>query len=188
GSVNFSLGWHQRGREKPGDPLLPSAHMRDGDVQGIFSNLHRSTTLVNTIYAVTQPGHYEGAKMAMAHVRKHIKLNHPEYISASESWSSVFTGLTLVSNCVIVPHLDKKGLTSGYDLLVSAGTHRKAVLKVQNLGPKIAYGPSTMVELCGRFLIHEVEDWEGGERLCFAHYLRDSVFEVAGIADPGFLQ
>ncbi|KDQ48877.1 hypothetical protein JAAARDRAFT_201378 [Jaapia argillacea MUCL 33604] len=61
GSANFSPGWHQ---QKLGDPLLPSAHMHKPDVQAVFSTLHRSEILVNAIYAVTQPKHYEGAKVS----------------------------------------------------------------------------------------------------------------------------
>ncbi|KDQ49020.1 hypothetical protein JAAARDRAFT_95005, partial [Jaapia argillacea MUCL 33604] len=83
-------------------------------------------------------------------------------------WSSVFTSLTLVSNRTTPPHLDRKGLVSGYDILVSAGTHMGCFLNIKNLSAVVNYTPGTMIEICGNFLVHEVEHWEGGERLCFA--------------------
>lgn len=92
-------------------------------------------------------------------------------------WTSAFTGITVISNRKTPAHRDRGAAFQDYDILSSVGTHRLAKLLIHDFGVPFAYGPGTVVALCGRFLQHEVPEWEEGERVCYAHFMKRKVLE-----------
>ncbi|KAL6298294.1 hypothetical protein BKA93DRAFT_707908, partial [Sparassis latifolia] len=55
------------------------------------------------------------------------------------------------------------------------GTHKWAVLRLDDLQMELGYCPGTLVGIWGRVLEHSCDVWEGGERICIAQYMRSAV-------------
>ena len=64
-----------------------------------------------------------------------------------------------------------------YDLLLSFGTAEDLTLEIPELKADLKYSPGTAVFICGRGLVHQVSEWKaGGERCCWAHFIRENHF------------
>jgi hypothetical protein len=103
-------------------------------------------------------------------------------------WRSFFSGIEVISNRKTEKHRDKLSDITDYDFLVSAGRHTEAWLELEDVKVKLHYTPGTVVAVCGKVLNHAVPDWEGGERLCIAHFTRDNVHERLGEARPNWVR
>jgi hypothetical protein len=90
-------------------------------------------------------------------------------------WPSFFSGLEVISNRITPPHCDAQAGASDYDFLVSAGRHKEAWLELPDINTRLSYKPCTVVAICGKVLCHAMPSWDGGERLCIAHFIRDNV-------------
>ena len=96
---------------------------------------------------------------------------------ASE-WQSVYTGIQIISNCLTPIHRDSKGRPEWFDILVSyCGGGSIPHLLVQDLGLELDYASGTIVGLCGTIFKHGVRAWGGGDRVCYAHFMREVVRE-----------
>ena len=138
--------------------------------------------LLNAITSITAPDQF-GAGLEM--VKKTLS---GEYVlqvhEGAFRWRSAFSGLTVLANKITPLHRDSGGRNGWYDLLFSAGTHSSCYLEVPDLGAHIRYLPGDVVLLAGGILQHAVSDWDGGNRLALAHYMRWNVAERMGV-DPG---
>jgi hypothetical protein len=103
-------------------------------------------------------------------------------------WQSFFSGIEVISNRKTIKHRDKLSDVADYDFLVSAGRHTEAWLELEDVKVKLHYAPGTVVAVYGKVLNHAVPDWEGGERLCVAHFTRDNVHERLGVARPDWVR
>ncbi len=73
-------------------------------------------------------------------------------------------------------HRDRGGAPYDYDILASAGTHKRATVEIRDAGAAFAYQPGVALVFCGKILQHSVPPWEkGGDRVCYAHFMRDNV-------------
>jgi len=102
----------------------------------------------------------------------------------ADKWTSVFSALQVIVNRKTPGHRDQGAAPMVYDLLTCAGTYTHSVLQVRDLGARFYYNPGTVIALCGKVLLHEVKNWEGGERICIAHYMRDNVHQCLGLRRP----
>ncbi|KAL6300119.1 hypothetical protein BKA93DRAFT_703213, partial [Sparassis latifolia] len=92
-----------------------------------------------------------------------------------QQWPSNFTAMGIIVNRRTIPHWDGKAWHACLDLLASVGTHKWAVLLLDDLQMELGYCPGTLVGIWGRVLEHSCDAWEGGERICIAHYMRSAV-------------
>ena len=91
-------------------------------------------------------------------------------------WQSVHTGIAIVCNRLMRSHRDRKGRLEWYDSLVNySGSGRKPRLLIKDFGMDLEYSSGTMVGFCGMIFKHEVKLWGSGDRLCYAHFLKESV-------------
>ena len=99
----------------------------------------------------------------------------------SNHWTSIFTGINVISNRRTINHRDRFGHLPWYDLLLSVGTYKRAKLVLHDLQAQFAYNPGTVVLLCGKLLYHEVPFWGAGDRVCYAHFMREEVLNCLGV-------
>jgi len=104
-----------------------------------------------------------------------------EHHENANHWMSVFSAWQVIVNRKTPGHRDQGAGPMMYDLLTCAGTYTHSLLQVHDLGARFLYNPGTIVALCGKVLLHEVKNWEGGERICIAHYMRDNVHQRLGL-------
>jgi hypothetical protein len=67
-------------------------------------------------------------------------------------WTSIFTGIAVISNRETPTHVDYNGRPEWYDLLTAKGSHssRSTCLDLAEMGLSLAYGPGTVVALSGQ--------------------------------------
>jgi hypothetical protein len=91
-------------------------------------------------------------------------------------WQSVYTGIAIICNRITPSHRDTKGRLEWYDTLLNySGSGTRPQLLIKDLGLELKYSSGTVVSLCGTALEHEVRHWGGGDRVCYAHFMRESV-------------
>lgn len=104
-------------------------------------------------------------------------------------WQSVYTGMSIISNRRTPGHRDTKGRPEWYDTLVNyseIGTNPR--LLMEDLGMDLDYSSGTIVGLCGTVFKHEVRSWGVGDRVCLAHFMRESVRKRLGAVAAGWVE
>lgn len=60
------------------------------------------------------------------------------------------------------------------------------MLHLRDIGLDLAYRPGTIVAICGDILNHEVKSWAVGERVCYAHFMREALREKLNVPPAGW--
>jgi hypothetical protein len=116
------------------------------------------------------------------------KLRNLEATSdVASKWESVYTGIQVISNRVTPAHQDSKGRPEWYDLLTAIGGGLLPRLLVDDLGLELEYSGGSVVGLCGNVLEHQVQAWGFGDRVCYAHFMREAVRKRLGVAPAGWV-
>jgi hypothetical protein len=168
------------------EQLHTSTSLQRAQATVFMGRIGHAEWLCNAVTALVAPNLYEAGRQAIERVQLGQDMNRTHGNVAL--WPSVFTGMQIIANRTTPPHRDRGGAPTHYDLLLSAGTHVKAELCLPEFGTKLSYPPGTIVELCGKVFIHEVDDWEGGERVCVAHMMKDDVHDRLNVMRPSWPQ
>lgn len=140
--------------------------------------------MTNALAALVVPDLYNLGKQALHDLDNHKELAlHQEW---RKHWSPIFSGLEPIVNRITPHHRDKGGDPSMMDLLLGAGTHTECIFEVPSLGGTFDFLPGDVLFFAGRVLIHGVNDWKGGERICLAHFFKKDVFERTQQKVPTF--
>lgn len=167
------------------DDLHMSADMHAKEAQGFLSTISNAEVLLDLILSLTNPQLYQCGLEAITK----LKADDSSQLHANiRSWPSVYSGIQVISNRITPSHRDKGSAPSTYDLLLSVGTHSNARLSIHDIGSSFTYRPGSIILTCGRVLLHEVAEWGDGERLCFAHYMKDKVHERLSVHRPAWVQ
>ena len=106
----------------------------------------------------------------------------------ANNWQSVYTGIAIISNRKTPSHRDRKGRPEWFDLLVSySGPSTRPRLLIEDIGLDLKYSSGTVVGLCGSILEHEVSSWGVGDRVCYAHSMREEVRNRLDITPAGWV-
>jgi hypothetical protein len=165
------------------DGMKPSQSLSKDGVQDWLDGIAGAENDLNALMSLIAPDLYDTGKASISMIQEEHE-NHPNL----SKWSSIFTGISVIVNRKTPPHRDAGGCIEWYDLLVAAGTYRKAYLKLHDLRGRLLYNPGTVVAVCGKLFRHSVEDWSGGERICYAHYMRNNVIYRQGLQKPVWVQ
>jgi len=103
-------------------------------------------------------------------------------------WQSVYSGVSIISNRTTPSHRDRGGRPEWYDTLVSHSTHgARPRLLIKDLGLDLEYSSGTVANICGKVFEHEVASWGPGDRVCYAHFMRDTVRERLNVEAAGWV-
>jgi len=103
---------------------------------------------------------------------------HSRMQEVARTWPTAVSGVSVIANRASVCHTDNKGSKHWYDMLLTAGTYKECWFRLPDLDLRLEYLPGTVVALTGRILRHEVVEWKGGDRVCYAHWIRPSVLQA----------
>jgi hypothetical protein len=137
---------------------------------------------LNKIFKLVAPRLYADGMEANRQIRE----ANPAH-EGVQRWTSAFNGIGVIVNRKTPSHRDKGGRPEWYDFLLAAGTYHDASLDIEDLGAELLYTPGTVVAVCGKLLRHGVKGWEGGERIVYAHYLRDNVMNRLEIPNSSWV-
>jgi hypothetical protein len=196
GAVNFSAGWLGQGHtvsfkliscegthfisnQLPPFPLKPSLNLRteigSGSLKWVKIS-HDLERFINMTLSLINPDLYEMGLLMLRQLRQ-----SEETKDIALQWQSVHTGISVICNRVSPSHRDSKGRPEWYDTLMnySGGIgrhqHGRPRLLINDLGMDLDYSSGTVVSLCGTILDHEVKYWGNGDRVCYAHFMQESV-------------
>jgi len=159
--------------------IQASVSIRKNQMQGTLawmSSMGRVSEFLNNVLAMTHPDLHLAAAKGLEVLRQQRGIN-----DLSNHWTSIFTGINVISNRRTINHRDRFGHLPWYDLLLSVGTYKRAKLVLHDLQAQFAYNPGTVVLLCGKLLYHEVPFWGAGDRVCYAHFMREEVLNCLGV-------
>lgn len=139
--------------------------------------ISQSNSILSAILAVMHPELHDAGRETMNRLRQDTDIQPQDVL---HRWTSAFNGVSVIFNRITPPHRDGNTRKQWYDLLVSIGNYRNCNLELPGAGPKVEYGPGTVVGLLGSTLEHAVPHFEG-ERVCYAYFMRDSVHQWAGV-------
>lgn len=168
--------------------MQPSVNLKDPEALKWLEALETVEPQVNAVTSLIAPDLFSAGCQSVNSIKgdQRSKNGDKDFIDNVEAWPSVFSGITVISNRITEHHTDRGAYDPAYDLLLSAGNHFGCDLEVLELGAFFSYPPGTAVAICGRFLQHGVTKWDGGHRLCYAHYLKDKVHDRNGVMRAGW--
>ena len=103
-------------------------------------------------------------------------------------WQSVFTGVSIISNRVTPLHRDSRGRPQWFDLLANFSEGRSTPrFLITELGLDLEYSSGIVLGFCGSILEHEVKAWGQGDKICYAHFMRESVRKRLHVSPPGWV-
>ena len=110
-----------------------------------------------------------------------------EIAEVARCWPGAMPGISVISNCALICHLDINGHKEWYDFLVTAGTYKECWFHLPDLDLRLEYLPGTVVALNGRILRHEVVEWDEGDRVCYAHWVRPTLLNALSVDFPSWV-
>jgi hypothetical protein len=167
------------------ESLYVSADVRTNEATDFLRTTASLDILSDAVTALVAPKQYDCGKAAIMSLKEGNHLDR--HLPAVDHWNSVWSGFALIVNRETPFHRDMGGAPSDYDFLLSGGTHTECFLDVRELGLKLRYLPGTGIAIAGRVLRHGVGDWSGGERICQAMFIKDSVHNRLGQPRPSWV-
>ena len=103
-------------------------------------------------------------------------------------WQSIYTSIAIISNRAMPSHRDSKGRPEWFDLLLNySGMGNRAQLLIKDLGLTLEYSTETVVGFCGSILQHEVRSWGSSDRVCYTHFMQESVRKHLDVPPEGWV-
>jgi hypothetical protein len=167
------------------ESLYVSSDIRTNEAADFLYTTTSLNLLSDAVTALVAPKQYDFGKAAIMHLKEGDHLDR--HLPVVDRWNSVWSGFALIINRNTPFHRDMGGAPSDYDFLLSGGTHTECFLEVRELGLKLQYLPGTGVAIAGRVLRHGVCGWSGGERICQAMFIKDSVHDRLGQPRPSWV-
>ena len=138
---------------------------------------------LNLALSLTHPDLYECGLLMLQRLRQ---LETTKEIA--QAWQSVYTGISIINNRTTPSHRDSKGRAEWFDTLMSySDPCAEPRLLINDIGLDLEYGSGTVVSFCGSVLKHEVQYWGDGDRVCYAHFMRECVRKRLGIPPAGWV-
>ena len=152
---------------------------KDGIVKTWLQNIKPIQELLGSILSFTHPGLYQAT---LASLDQYQKL--PATSKYTKDWPTVFHGFSVICNRVSKAHIDNNGSWSWYDQVLSIGSYQEATMSLPDLGGSFDYKPGTVIQFSGNLLLHQVGEWDTGDRICYAHFVKKSIFDRMKITYP----
>ena len=173
--------------------MTTSQSLRTEVAQSWLGHIEPIEQLLNKLFGVVSPKLHLAVSQAMEKVRwEQLPIGsksqpHTKIAEVARHWPSAFPGISVISNRASICHLDINGHKEWYDFLVAAGTYKKCWFRFPGLDLRLEYLPGTVVALNGRILRHEVVEWEGGDRVCYAHWVKPTLLRALSIKFPSWV-
>lgn len=159
---------------------LKPSNSDSGAIQWL-AEIAETNAILSAILRVMHPDQFQAGKSALEKLR-----GQPDLAEVLDKWSSVFTGVAVISNRITPGHRDTGGRLPWYDLLATVGNYHDAEFELSTLGIKLRYNPGTVIAVAGKTLEHGMPSFKG-ERVCYAFFMKESVHERMRVEAPGWM-
>lgn len=172
GELSMSPAWHALGHQE----LSSSPILKDKKGIQFLENAKESLSLFGSVLWLLHPKLALRGCAIMDSIRRGALDEHcvQQIPDSRRNWPTPCTAMSIISNKRSACHRDNKGVPQFFDILITLGRYDNGVFKLPTLGLQLEYNPRTMVALCGKVLIHEV-DQVNDQRICFAQYFHERV-------------
>lgn len=141
--------------------------------------MRRTNALYSAMLRIMHPEQYEASQRLSAELRKQLNLR-----AVLSRWGALpFNAVTFVSNRESPYHRDSKTALRLFDIMTSVGSYSNAPMHLPGLGIVVQNYPGTVIALSGRTFQHGVPAFDG-DRICYAMYVREALYERKSIRLP----
>lgn len=167
-------------------PLLPSLNLRTELQLGSPKWMDISNSIEQFINLTLSLIHPELFECGLLMLQKLRQLESTKDIA--RVWQSVYTGVQIICNRMTPRHRDSKGRPEWFDTLLNySGSDTRPRFLLHDIGMDLEYSSGTVIGFCGSILAHEVGSWGVGDRVCYAHFMRESVRRRLDVAPAGWV-
>jgi hypothetical protein len=178
--------------QSPEYELLPSLNIRNDPLASNWLEGSREVEkIINLTLSLIHPDQFQCGLQMLRMLRKTKKTK-----GVAIKWQSVCTGVSVISNRLSPKHRDGQGRPEWFDILANFfkdDSPTKTTKKmnppsflVSDLGLDLKYSSGTVIGFCGSILEHEVKPWRRGDRVCYAHFMRENVRTRLGANAAGW--
>ena len=165
-------------------PLLPSLNLWTQLYLGSSNWLaisNNAKMILNLTLSLIHPEHFE-CRLLMLWKLQQLEMTK----DVAWKWQSIYTGIAIISNRAMPSHHDLKERPEWFDLLLNySGMGNRAQLLIKDLGLTLEYSTGTVVGFCRSILQHEVRSWGSSDRVCYAHFMQESVRKCLDVPPGG---
>jgi hypothetical protein len=114
-----------------------------------------------------------------SHKELAVKLSqaHPHIRARASIDPILFQGRSIIFNRQTPNHIDRKDPKLAWNPLTTAGTFVGGRLRIRRLGLRMWFGGGACAFVRGGILQHEIEEFEGGQRISIAHFCHNSLWK-----------
>jgi hypothetical protein len=144
----------------------------------LYRKFHHLSTMINKTIQLVDPRFFNALTQLYKKATK-------EYAFLA-AWGAVdpllLEGREILLNRISGPHRDQQDPKLGYAGLFAAGSFTSGgSLFFSQLNLRVRLLPGDFVLLRGRVLEHEIEAWEGGQRISIPHFTHTSLWRTFGL-------
>jgi hypothetical protein len=146
----------------------------------LLQELALTSSRVNSGLHYIDPEYYKHHLLLQEAV--HQKYPHTRALNSIDPL--VMEGKAIMWNRQTPLHPDRLDPPQSWAVLLVCGAFQKGYLVIPRLNLRLRYQGGDMVFLRGGILPHEVEAWEGGQRVSLAHFTHKSLWDEFGLCLP----
>ncbi|KAF5344979.1 hypothetical protein D9757_013787 [Collybiopsis confluens] len=180
GVVHLVRAWHGMGSTDlsmvPSRDFLKSGPAFCQSVE-LLDHLRVFSAGINAFLRVMDPTQYRSLREAQKEGHK----KYPYLRMVDSVDPLLMEGRAVMWNRTTSDHQDIGDPKVAWAALVVLGKIRSGWLIFRQLNLKVRYQPGDVVWLRGAILDHEVDVWEGEQRICVAHFTHQSYFNDLGV-------
>ena len=198
GEIRLVKGWFGIGQEvcnPPFDPYFSDGYVKHkGEVvpspetfktggafartAGLYRQLDHLSKMINETIQLVDPKFFG----ALTQFHQHATAKHASLAAWTSVDSSLFEGRELLFNRISGRHRDHQDPKLAYAGLYAAGNFKSGGrVFFPQLNLRVRLLPGDFVLIRGRVLEHEIEAWEGGQRISIPHFTHTSLWRDCGL-------
>jgi hypothetical protein len=121
---------------------------------------------------------------ALQELRKAVHQKYPFAKAVDSIDPLLFEGRAIMWNRQTCLHGDTSDPLKSWVVLLVLGRFKKGFFFIPRLNLRLYYEPGTAIIFRGHLLPHEVEAWEGGQRVSIVHFTHQSLWDEFGLECP----
>jgi hypothetical protein len=143
----------------------------------LFKSLELVSHRINSILEIVDPQFHANLKR----LRTAMEQKHAIAESMNAIDPLLFEGREVLFNRKSGLHRDKQDPKLAYAVLLVAGSFKGGYISIPLLKLRIRLEPGDLVLIRGRVLEHEIEEWEGQQRISIPHFTHTSLWRSCGL-------
>lgn len=179
GCINLAL-WHAIGHEHTNaitSKVQLGSSARFSKCEQLLQDMGLASHRINEVLCLLDPLAYDSHTT----LRKKLVSMYAHVKSRAAISPLLFQGQSYIYNRQTPNHFDRKEPKASWTPLFTAGLYTGGYLRIRGLGLRMWFGPGACIFLRGGLCPHEVEPFEGGQRISIAHFCHQSVWSEAGV-------